>query len=135
MTDRPPEEGETAPEESAPAPSEPPAPPTSRREVVATLSLVALLVGAVVTAHYADRIMADATPEQCAALLDRYVAHRARAVQPEIGDSAIASQQRQARDRVKGWKAYADCPDRLTRSQVECAMQSNNADEFERCLQ
>jgi len=108
---------------------------TTKREALATLALVTLLVGAVVIAHYADHIQADATPDQCDALLDRYVEHRARAVEPKIAASAIASQQLEARDVASKWEDFADCPDRLTRVQVECAMQSNNADEFERCVQ
>ena len=74
--------------------------------------------------------------EECALLLDRYVEHILRAEQPETNPAEVHRKQSAAR-RVAHANApleFDECPNRVSRTQFECAMAAPDADSLERCL-
>jgi hypothetical protein len=103
--------------------------------VLATIAILAGLIGLVswrgVRARFADH----PTQAQCAALLDRYVEHLTHAADPKPTPATIATQQAQARARAAQDPAFARCTSELTLAETECAMRADSADTFERCLQ
>jgi hypothetical protein len=109
--------------------------PATRGEIAATALVIGTLAVAVSYARFADRFHADASPEECATLMDRYVEHRAHAAMGKVTDAELARDQARVREAAARHAAFSECPDRLPREKVECAMHANNADEFERCLQ
>jgi hypothetical protein len=97
---------------------------TARRDVLATLAIVAAFVALLAGRALARRFARHPTPERCAAMLERYADHEAR-----------------ARSRApSGARVPLDAPDvarcarDLTDAEVACALASGYADELERCL-
>ncbi len=105
--------------------STPPAPAsTARRELLATLAIVAALAAFAVSRPIARRLARHPSAERCAAMLDRYAEHEARA------RNAAAPSTHLAVDAPE----VARCTRDLTDEEVECALRSSYADELERCL-
>jgi hypothetical protein len=73
------------------------------------------------------------SPEECAALLERYVALVARAAVPEAAASAVAQRTAAARAAADA-RGFAACEDELSREEVACGLRAENADDLERCL-
>jgi hypothetical protein len=96
----------------------------ARREVLATLAIVALFALIVAGRPLVRRLARHPTPERCAAMLERY-----------------AEQEARARSRAPvSTRLPLDAPDvrrctrDLTDAEVECALKAGYADELERCL-
>jgi len=71
--------------------------------------------------------------EQCAALLDRYLGLSARERAPAIDERRLDELRREAHRAAP--RALAECRDKLTQAQVDCALGSESAEAFERCVQ
>ena len=72
--------------------------------------------------------------QECAQLLDHYVEHLA--VQNSFGDKpqAPAQLKREAAQLARRDRNFAECPDRVSRTQLECALKAPSADRVEQCL-
>ncbi|MDI1446523.1 hypothetical protein [Polyangium sp. 6x1] len=108
--------------------------PASRAEVIATVVIVLLVVGFVLSKPIRRSLAAHPTPDTCAALLDRYVEHIVHAIDEKPPASELVARKTQARTIASTDPKFARCPVYLTVDEAECAMRANNADEFERCL-
>ncbi len=106
----------------------------TRAEVVMTLVIVVLAVGFVLSKPIRRSFSDHPSAETCAALLDRYVEHIVRAIDPKPPALELTSRKTQARMIASGDPKFARCPLYLTQDEAACAMRSGNADEFERCL-
>ncbi len=73
-------------------------------------------------------------PNECKALLDRYVELLVHADHPDAGGDEIVRLQAEARTEAAGDPAFARCSNEVSRSQYECAMQATNPDQLEQCL-
>lgn len=112
-----------------------PRPSSNRVEVLATMAIVGTMVGAVLVNAARRSLGPRATAAQCQAMLSRYVEQLARAAEPDPVSSAIAAQRAAAQATAAQSPAFARCPRDLSHDAADCALGSNNADEFERCLQ
>lgn len=74
--------------------------------------------------------------EECTLLLDRYVELIVRAEQPETNPEEVHRQQSEARRVAHANPSleFDECPNRVSRTQFECAMAAPDADSLERCL-
>lgn len=74
--------------------------------------------------------------DECHALLDRYTELLARSQNAQIPAQRVSELQGRAREIAKNDPAYefADCSQRVSRRDFECAMQAPSVDELERCL-
>lgn len=102
-------------------------------DVAATLAILALVGAAALAPSVARRLAGRPAPEDCAALLDRYVELVARAVSPESSTAAIAERKALAQAAV-GARGFARCEAELTPDEVACGLRAGSADEIERCL-
>jgi len=102
-------------------------------EVAATLGILALAAAAAVAPSALRRLAGRPAAEDCAALLDRYVEHVARAVSPEPAAARIAERKELARA-AAGERGFARCEAELTPDEVACGLRAGSADEIERCL-
>ncbi len=109
-------------------------PAATRGEVIATVAVVGGLAAIIATGPVRRRFAEHPSPEECVALLDRYVEHVVRAADPKVPGGDLSARQAQARALSSTDPAFARCTTSLTRKEAECAMRANNADEFERCL-
>jgi hypothetical protein len=73
---------------------------------------------------------------ECHALLDRYTELLAKSQNAQMPAQRISELQERARELAKNEPAYefADCAQRISRRNFECAMQAPSVDEMERCL-
>lgn len=108
-------------------------PDTNLRDLVASSSLVGLVVCVVVLQMCGDRRPKDAD-EKCLALLDRFVELRVRDANPKASDYLIEQRQAEARVQAKRVNVLELCRDRLTDVSAACAEKATNADDLERCL-
>lgn len=106
----------------------------SRGEVVTTLLIIGSLVGLLVVGSIRRTLAEHPSREVCQAMLDRYVEHVVHAHHPKPTAAEVATRKAQARALAAEDQAFARCPTHLTREEADCAMRSNTADEFERCL-
>lgn len=106
-----------------------------RRELLAALGIITLVLGVVLVQRLRDTLSARATAEQCAALLDRYVEQLARANDPRPASSTIALERAEARELAARSPSFARCSEAVSHEQASCALAAHNADEIERCLQ
>ena len=68
-------------------------------------------------------------------MLDRYVEQLLRVDSPEPPRAWRLERERAAaRERASRDPAFAECPRRVTREQIDCALASTYADALERCL-
>jgi hypothetical protein len=103
-----------------------PSPSSGRRvDVLLTLAIVFGLLGFVAIRPLLRRLAKHPSPEQCAAMLDRYAEQEAQAAAPSRPppDSPPPSPAQVER-----------CARELTAEEVGCALKANNIDEIERCL-
>jgi hypothetical protein len=107
--------------------------PASRADVLATLAIVALVVGVVAGRSVLRRLSTHPSPAECAALLERYAELVARAVDPVPAPSAIARRKEAARVAARE-RGFSRCEAELTQAEVACALQAGSADDLERCL-
>lgn len=115
-----------APREGSPA----------RREFLAGLAIVLGVAGFVAAKRVWRGFAASPTPEQCTALLDRYLDHKSRQRDPELDDNDIARARQKARaDEPAYLSDLAACRDQLTAAEVECGIATSNVDDLERCVQ
>jgi hypothetical protein len=90
-----------------------------------TLAVVLGFVGIIAIRPLLRRLSQHPSPEQCAALLDRYGEQELRAAEPS----------RPPPDRLPALPAQIErCVRTLTTEELDCAMRANNIDEIERCL-
>ena len=92
------------------------------------------MVGALSGARVLRRLEPKASAAECEAMLDRYTEQLARAASPSPAPSAIASQKTEARALARESPAFEECPRRVSAEQAHCALSSDGADAFERCL-
>ncbi|HRI63585.1 MAG TPA: hypothetical protein PK156_05090 [Polyangium sp.] len=103
-------------------------------EVITTLLIIVLLLGALGFRSIRRTFAAHPSPEVCQALLDRYVEHIVYVHNPKPSASELDARKAEARALASKDKAFAGCPTYLTSEEADCAMRSFTADEFERCL-
>lgn len=71
---------------------------------------------------------------ECDRLLDRYVELLAKSHTPDASLVTITRYQKEARELASEDPAFAECSDRVSRREFECAMSAPNADRLEICL-
>lgn len=71
---------------------------------------------------------------ECVALLDRYVSLLATSDRPTISETELIRLRQEARELSAKNPAFRDCPARISRRQLDCALSAPNADRFEQCL-
>jgi hypothetical protein len=102
------------------------------RDLGATAGIVALTIGVVFASTWGAR---HAHPEEeCARLLDRFVAFRVLAADPKANAFTIEARQAAARDGLTTANALASCSAKLTEESAACADRAETADELERCF-
>lgn len=74
------------------------------------------------------------TSAECDALLDRYTALLVRQSRPSARSEELDRLEREAREKATHDPAFAECPRRVSRSELECAMKAFDVDGMERCL-
>lgn len=72
--------------------------------------------------------------EECHELLDKYTEKVIDQGKPSLSQGERIEMKQQARRLSELDPEFAKCSDEVSRSEFECAMQANNADEIERCL-
>lgn len=108
--------------------------PAARADVLATVAILLAFSLVVLAFVFYRRFSAHPTPEQCEALLERYITHVAHAVDPKPQASALAERRKLARAAADKHGAFAACAEELTMDEHTCGMQAQSADELERCL-
>jgi hypothetical protein len=102
------------------------------RDLAATWGIVMLTIGVVLGSTWGVR---HAHPEEeCARLLDRFVAFRMLAADPKASAFTIESRQAAARESLSTVDALASCSAKLTEESAACADRAESADELERCF-
>jgi hypothetical protein len=96
----------------------------ARRDLLASLAILGAAFAFALGRPVARRLARHPTRERCAAMLDRYAEHeaRARSRAPQAAHIALEAPE------------VARCTQDLTDEEVECALRSGYADELERCL-
>ena len=107
--------------------------PPTRLEVLSTLAIIGGLLGVLGARAIIRRLGPHPSQALCAAMLERYADHQARAAE------IVERPTRHAAPAPDGGRKaspaeVARCARELTSDEVDCAMRSNNADELERCL-
>jgi hypothetical protein len=74
------------------------------------------------------------SPEECEALLDHYVELLVNSDRPGTNAAEKHKLQLQAREKAKEDPEFAACSERVSRRQLDCAMNASNADLLEQCL-
>jgi hypothetical protein len=108
---------------------------SERRDMIAALVVVVGVIGYVLATRAARLLAAAPSEDQCAALLDHYLDQASRQHHPGIGDEDIARAIEASEGSSERVVDVQSCRERLTRDQVECAMNAPNVDELERCVQ
>jgi hypothetical protein len=72
--------------------------------------------------------------EECAALLDHYVELLINSDRPGTNAAEKHKLQLLARDKAKEDPEFAACSERVSRRELDCAMNAANADVLEQCL-
>lgn len=102
------------------------------RDLAATAGVVVLTIGFVLGSTWGMR---PAHPEEeCARLLDRFVAFRLLAADPKASSFTIETKQAAARESLSTADALASCSAKLTEESAVCADRAETADELERCF-
>jgi hypothetical protein len=73
-------------------------------------------------------------PEECSALLDRYVEKLVGSDRPGVSAGELVRMQAEARATAKTDPAFRDCPNVVSRRQMDCAMRAETVDRMEICL-
>ena len=74
------------------------------------------------------------TQEECYSLLDKYVELLVQTDRPNTSPPDRLRLKNEARAKANRDPAFAECSDRVSRSEFECAMQASNPDGLEQCL-
>lgn len=74
------------------------------------------------------------SPQECNALLDRYVDMLARSRTPDASVEDILELQARARREAASDREFSRCATKVSRSQFECAMSAPDVDKLEQCL-
>lgn len=96
----------------------------TRRDVLATLAIVGAFAVIAAGRPVARRLARHPTPDRCAAMLQRYAEHEAKAYNRAPAKAPAPIDEADV----------ARCTRELTDDEVECALKSGWADELERCL-
>ncbi|MBK7584583.1 MAG: hypothetical protein IPI67_30900 [Myxococcales bacterium] len=73
-------------------------------------------------------------PDECKQLLGHYTELLVRQEHRGVTDDEVDRLKLSAFGRAAGSPEFARCPNKVSRSQFECAMQAGSVDEVERCL-
>jgi len=73
-------------------------------------------------------------PEECRALLDRYVEKLVGSDRPGLSTGEVFRLQSEARKKAEKDQAFRDCPKQVSRRQMDCALQAETLDRMEICL-
>lgn len=73
-------------------------------------------------------------PEECGALLDRYVTLLVQSDRPSTSEGELLKLKAQAREKAARDPAFRRCASEVSRRQFECALEADTADRFEQCL-
>lgn len=106
-----------------------------RRDALAALAVVVVVVGAVVSFRAADALAPKPSREQCEQLHAHYIDRASRQHAPGIDDRAVEEAVTAASSDPARVPDLLACESELTREQVECGLGKGNVDEIERCLQ
>lgn len=71
---------------------------------------------------------------ECFDLLDKYVELIIQSDSPEAPPSEMLKLKQEARLKAARDPAFAECKDRVSRTQFQCAMRASNPDGLEQCL-
>jgi hypothetical protein len=104
-------------------------------DVLASIVIVAAVVGAVLVGSLRRQLAPRPTREQCVALLLRHVELDARARYPSVHAEAVAVHLGAIGGRLEAARDVGACQQRLSAAEVQCALGAPNVDELERCLQ
>jgi len=74
------------------------------------------------------------THDECEALLDHYVELLVKSDRPGTNAAELHKLQLQAREKAKQDPEFSACSERLSRRELDCAMNASNADLLEQCL-
>ena len=74
------------------------------------------------------------SPAECTALLDRYTEKLVGSDRPEVTPGELEKLKATARARAAEDPAFAECSQKVTRHQYECAMRAETVDRMEICL-
>ena len=74
------------------------------------------------------------THDECEALLDHYVELLVNSDRPGTNAAELHKLQSQAREKAKEDPKFAACSERVSRRELDCAMNASNADLLEQCL-
>lgn len=72
--------------------------------------------------------------EECEALLDHYVELLVNSDRPGTNAAELHKLQLQAREKAKEDPEFSACSERVSRRELDCAMNASNADLLEQCL-
>ena len=100
------------------------------RRVRRRLSSVLLASCALLSQACQKRPSAD----ECAALLDHYVELLVNSDRPGTNAAELHKLQLLARDKANADPEFARCTERVSRRELECALNASNADVLEQCL-
>lgn len=100
--------------------------PLPRLRVLAGASLLLVLLG--------GGCGRSVSSGECAALLERYTEKQIDQAKPSASTRQRTEMLRAVRVKAQLDPEYARCSDAVSRSQFECAMQADSADQMERCL-
>jgi hypothetical protein len=106
-----------------------------RRDFLAALTVVTLIVGLVVGKWLVQRFAPRPSEEQCSELLDRYLQHASRQHDPEVDDDDIDTARERSHGQPTRIADVGTCQRELTEAQVRCGLASPNVDDMERCMQ
>jgi len=73
-------------------------------------------------------------PEECRALLDRYVEKLVGSDRPGLSNGEVFRLQSEARKKAEQDPAFRDCPRQVSRRQMDCALTAETVDRMEICL-
>jgi len=74
------------------------------------------------------------THDECEALLDHYVELLVSSDRPGTNAAELHKLQLQAREKAKQDPEFSACSERVSRRELDCAMNAANADLLEQCL-
>ena len=106
-----------------------------RHELVASVLVVVALIAVAVFKPIRRALAPSPTEQQCAALVERYLEHAARAMHPDVDEVGIERARAESRGDPMRLADVTSCQQDLTAAQVECGLRSPNVDELERCMQ
>jgi hypothetical protein len=91
-------------------------------------------VGAVLALAFVAGCGPRATEKQCQELLVRYTELLTDQLHPKAPSRSRSQWLEQVQQKAKLDPEFRDCPNRVSKAQVECAQDAKNVDEIERCL-